>query len=75
MIDAPVIGYALLLAERLGLDVQFTPEVAAYWARLSARPGYRRAQEAQQSALAAQNVQPTDFGGTAPSERLEEHEE
>ena len=46
------IGYALLLACKLGLDAQFTPEVADYWARLSARPGYRRAQEAQQAALA-----------------------
>jgi len=57
------IGYALLLAGKLGLDVQFTPEVAAYWARLSARRGYRQAREAQQAALATQNVQPTDFGG------------
>ena len=61
------IGYALLLAAKLGLDAQFTPEVAAYWARLSARPGYRRAQEAQRAALAAQNVQPTDFRGQASS--------
>ena len=65
------IGYALLLAARLGLDAQFTPEVAAYWARLSARPGSRRAREAQQAALATQNVQPTDFGGTAPSEHFQ----
>jgi len=64
------IGYALLLAGKLGLDAQFTPEMAAYWARLSARPGYRRAQEAQQAALATQNVQPTDLGGTAPSEQF-----
>ena len=59
------IGYALLLASKLGMDAQFTPEVAAYWARLSARPGYQRAQEAQRAALAAQNVQPTDFRGQA----------
>lgn len=58
------IGYALLLAGKLGLDAQFAPEVAAYWARLSARPGYRRAVAAQQAALAAQNVSPTDFGET-----------
>src|SRR5919107_1017551 len=59
------IGYALLLACKLGLDAQFTPEIAAYWGRLSARPGYQRAQEAQQAALAAQSVQPTDFKGRA----------
>ena len=64
------IGYALLLACKLGLDAQFAPEVADYWARLSARPGYRRAQEAQQAALATQNVQPTDFGGIALSEHF-----
>jgi glutathione S-transferase len=62
------IGYALLLASKLGLDAQFTPEVAAYWARLSGRSGYRRAQAAQQAALTAQNVQPTGFGGIAPSQ-------
>src|SRR4051812_44232640 len=61
------IGYALLLAGKLGLDVQFTLDVAAYWARLSARPGYQRAKEAQQVALAAQSVEPTDFRGRASS--------
>lgn len=64
------IGYALLLASKLGLDMQFTSEVVAYWARLSARPGYRRAQEAQQAAMATQNVLPTDFGGLLPSEHF-----
>src|SRR3954469_4406718 len=62
------IGYALLLASKLGLDAQFTPEVAAYWARLSARLGYQRALEAQRAALAAQDVQPTDLRGGALSE-------
>ena len=56
------IGCALLLAAKLGLDAQFTPDIAAYWQRLSTRPGYRSAQAAQQAALAAQNVAPTDFG-------------
>lgn len=40
------VGYALLLAQHLGLAEQFTPNVAAYWARLQQRPGYQRAQEA-----------------------------
>lgn len=55
------IGYALLLATRLGFAEQFTPEAADYWARLSARPGYLRAQAAQEAALAAQSVAPTDL--------------
>ena len=59
------IGYALLLACKLGLDAEFTPEVAAYWAQLSARPGYRRAQAAQAAAMVAQDVPPTDFGTLA----------
>ena len=61
------IGYALLLAAKLGLDAQFPPEVAAYWARLTARPACQRAQEAQQAALAAQGVQATDFREQASS--------
>jgi glutathione S-transferase len=56
------IGFALLLAGTLGLETQFTPEVAAYWARISARPGYHRAKAAQEAALAAQKTLPTDFG-------------
>ena len=55
------IGYALLLATRLGLAEQFTPEAAAYWARLSSRPAYQQARDAQQAALAAQAVPPTDL--------------
>ena len=41
------VGYALLLAEELGLDAEFTPNVAAYWARLQARPGFQAAKAAQ----------------------------
>ncbi len=41
------VGYALLLAQHLGLAEQFTPNVAGYWARLQQRPGYQRAQDAQ----------------------------
>ncbi len=56
------IGYALLLATKLGLDARFPPHVTDYWARLSARPGYLRARDAQASALSAQGVATTDFG-------------
>ncbi|MEH2483477.1 glutathione S-transferase [Nitrobacteraceae bacterium AZCC 2146] len=41
------VGYALLLAERLGLSAQFGPAVAAYWQRLQQRDGYKRAVDAE----------------------------
>jgi glutathione S-transferase len=50
------VGYALLLAERLGLSAQFSPAVAAYWARLQQRPAYQRALAAEQAGAAAQGV-------------------
>ena len=43
------VGYALLLAETLGLDARFSPAVADYWARLQAREGFARAKAAQAS--------------------------
>jgi len=43
-------AYALLLAKDLGLDYKFTPEIAAYWDRATARPGYIAAQGAQDAA-------------------------
>jgi glutathione S-transferase len=50
------VGYALLLAQHLGLDARFTPSVAAYWQRLQARPAYRAAMTAQARAADAQGV-------------------
>jgi len=44
------VGYALLLAQRLGLAPQFGPAVAAYWARLQQRDGYKRAVESENCA-------------------------
>jgi glutathione S-transferase len=41
------VGYALLLAERIGLAKDFGPAVAAYWQRLQARAGFRRAVNAE----------------------------
>lgn len=43
------VGYALLLAETLGLSERFSPTVAAYWARLQQREGFKRAKAAQAS--------------------------
>jgi glutathione S-transferase len=51
-----VIGYALRLAENIGLARDFGPNVAAYWARLRERDGFRRAVAAEQRAGAEQNV-------------------
>lgn len=55
------VGFALLLATKLGLDAQFSPPVAAYLARLRTRDGFRRADEAQLAAAKAQGVPLTDF--------------
>ena len=50
------VGYALLLAQHLGLSERFTPAVAAYWERLQRRAAYTRALQAQQDAARAQGV-------------------
>ncbi len=50
------VGYALLLAEHLGLKPRFTPSVLAYWERLRQRDGFLRAMAAQQKAAAEQGV-------------------
>jgi glutathione S-transferase len=53
-----VIGYALRLADNIGLAKDFTPNVAAYWQRLQARDGFKRAVEAERRAGREQNVAP-----------------
>ncbi|MES2318170.1 MAG: glutathione S-transferase family protein [Pseudomonadota bacterium] len=50
------VGYALFLAEFLGLTARFTPAVLAYWERLRKRPGFQRALQAQLDAAIAQGV-------------------
>ena len=50
------VGYALLLAQRIGLSKDFGPAVAAYWQRLQMREGFRRAVEAENLASDQQNV-------------------
>lgn len=52
------VGYALMLAELIGLASQFTPAVAAYWERLQQRAGYQRALQAQERAAREQGVAP-----------------
>ena len=41
------VGYALLLAQTIGLSDRFTPAVAGYWERLQQRGGFKRAKAAQ----------------------------
>ncbi|MBD9665515.1 glutathione S-transferase family protein [Variovorax sp. VRV01] len=50
------IGYALLLAQHLGLEQQFTPSIRAYWERLQARTAYQSAMAAQNCAAISQGV-------------------
>ena len=41
------VGFALMSARDLGLDHKFSPEISAYWDRLSARPAIIAAKAAQ----------------------------
>lgn len=50
------VSYALQLAQHLGLDARFTPAVAAYWARMQARPAFQRALQVQQAQARLQGV-------------------
>jgi glutathione S-transferase len=60
------VSYALMLAGYLGLDAQFTPAVANYWARLRQRPGFQRAMTAQHQAALDQGVPTTPAPDTRP---------
>ena len=50
------VGYALRLAENIGLAKDFGPNVAAYWQRLQARDGFKRAVAAENLAGEQQKV-------------------
>ncbi|MDR5837672.1 glutathione S-transferase family protein [Caballeronia sp. LZ034LL] len=50
------VGYALMLAELIGLSERFAPSIADYWKRLSEREGFVRAMRAQEAAALAQDV-------------------
>lgn len=50
------VGYALLLAQNIGLGGKFPEIVSAYWTRLKARDGYQRADSAQKFAAKQQGV-------------------
>ncbi len=63
------VGYALLLAQHLGLASRFTPAVASYWQRLQQREGYQRALRAQDAAALAQGVSTVPAPDTLPLDR------
>ena len=50
------VGYALMLAELLGLHERFTPAVALYWQRLKTRQALVRAMASQDAAAREQGV-------------------
>ena len=50
------VGYALMLAEILGMAGDFGPNAAAYWTRLKQRPSYARALAVQAQAMADQKT-------------------
>ncbi len=63
------VGYALMLAQHLGLGPRFTPAVAAYWTRLQEREAYVRALKSQSDSAVAQGVSPIPAPDTMPSEQ------
>ena len=62
------VGYALLLAQHLGLHERFTASVMGYWQRLQARGGFQRAMAVQQQAAVAQHVPATPSPDLGPPE-------
>ncbi len=46
------VGYALILAGKVGLDAALSPSLKAYRERLTGREGYRRAEASETAALA-----------------------
>ncbi len=60
------VGYALLVASHLGLSAQFSPAVAAYWARLQQRPAFQRTLAIQHQAALDQGVPTTPAPDVRP---------
>ena len=58
------VGYALMLAELLGLHERFTPAIVQYWQRLKTRAGFIRAMAVQDAAAREQGISP--LPATAP---------
>ena len=62
------VGYALLLAQHLGLEPSFAEPVRRYWQRLQQRPAFRRALAAQHHAALAQGVPTTAAPDVRPAD-------
>ena len=60
------VGYALRLAENIGLAKDFGPNVAAYWQRLQQRDGYARAAAAEDLAQQQQNISARSWSPATP---------
>jgi glutathione S-transferase len=60
------VGYALMLAQHVGLTERFTPAVAAYWDRLQQRDAYLRGLRSQEAAALAQGVSTAAAPDTLP---------
>jgi glutathione S-transferase len=56
------VGYALLLAQEIGLAEHLPSEIMDYWSRISDRDGYRRARAAQDAAAAEQGLTTQPLG-------------
>lgn len=52
------VGYALMLAEYLGLAPEFPPAVRTYWEKLASRDGCRRSLDAEKRHALAQGIDP-----------------
>jgi glutathione S-transferase len=50
------VGFALMLAEFIGLSARFSPAIAAYWQSLKERDGFRRAMAKQDTDPSVQSV-------------------
>ena len=50
------VGYALLLAQEIGLAEYLPPDIVTYWQRITDRDGYRNARAAQSAAAAEQGL-------------------
>lgn len=64
------VGYALMLADSIGLADRFKPAVAAYWRRLRQRDAFIRALAAQQDAALAQGVSPMSALDSDPASHM-----
>lgn len=62
------VGYALMLADHLGLLEQASPVVQDYWRRLAQRSAYSQALQAESAAAVAQGVSPQPVAASRPWE-------